>query len=151
MFKRLTTVMLSSALYLSAAAAQVPEYYQSNNGKSVVPVTPGSPLPVTLPGGGGGVLASDNHINVIIAITGVAVQFPSVALVNGLTCFSVIFSSNPIFIGGSNVSNQTAANWTASNGEMLQVNGQGWSRGISNANIEYINGTAGDGVTCGGN
>lgn len=111
-------------------------------------------LPVTLTTGSTITATSTNSTIVSnqakIATTGTAVQFQSAsaALSNGLTfCASTSNNSSGITVGGSGVTNTT--NGTG-NGAVLYP-GQCNSIGISNANLLYVNGTAGDIITFLGN
>lgn len=89
--------------------------------------------------------------NAVIATTGTAVQLTTTAqnLNNGLLCFAV--STGKIGIGfSSSVTNGNTAFSGAFVGTPI-ANGQGWSAAIGSPTAIWINGNAGDGVSCWGN
>lgn len=77
-----------------------------------------------------------------IAVTGTAVRLSStsVPLVNGVTLQASPDNAAPIVIGLSTVANTTDG---TGNGKVLQP-GQAWAFAVSDLNILYANGTAGD-------
>jgi hypothetical protein len=101
---------------------------------------------------GGGVFGSIVDFSFAIQVTGTPVQLPSNALKNGLTCYAVSLSGGKVSISQSATpSNPQSVAFSNSAVGTYLVGGQGWSAAINNSNIEYINGTAGDGVQCWGN
>jgi hypothetical protein len=109
------------------------------------PVGTANPLPTSSP-----TPSSFITFQAKISVNGTAVQLPSNALVNGLACAPLPGNIGTIEIGGNN-SVTTAVNGSG-NGYVTGPNGAaGWSQAISNSNLVWINGTAGDGVSCTGN
>ena len=149
------SVFLALLLCKSGYAQQSVQPVYNTGGYSYQAVdNQGHGLPVVLPGGGGGTTASWNPINAVIAVTGTALQVQALATPNsGLSCFVVAAGSNSVSIGkNSSVTNPQSVSFSGGSAVgVYEVNGQGWSAAINNANLVYINGTAGDGVTCWGN
>lgn len=77
---------------------------------------------------------------VIIAVTGTAVQFPSNALVNGLIITAFSGNTSVVTIGGSSVTDDIDG---TGNGYIL-AKGASTSAAVDNSDRIYINGTAGD-------
>lgn len=82
-----------------------------------------------------------------IAVTGTAVQLASNALVIGVSCFAKGANAASIEIGPSGVTNTVDG---TGNGDIIPA-GAARSFAVSNSNALYINGTAGDIVSCSGN
>lgn len=81
-----------------------------------------------------------------IVTTGVAVQFPSNQIVNGISGSTLTTNTNPSTIGGSSV---TSTFDGTGNGQIIQQ-GAGFAYGwpqITNSNQLWGNGTAGDIIT----
>lgn len=119
------------------------------------PYSVGNPLPVTISGGGGGgTIAALYTYNQVIAVTGTPIQLSAStqALANGLSCFVIAAGANKISIGSSgSVTNPQTVSFGGSAIGTYLSSGMGWAAGISAPNLIFINGTAGDGVTCWGN
>lgn len=82
-----------------------------------------------------------------ITTTGTAVQLPSNALLNGVKLWAATTNTAKVFYGPAGVNNSDAG---AGNGVGL-VAGQASAEAVSNSNLLYINGTAGDYVYYSGN
>lgn len=109
------------------------------------PVNSTYPLPVNTVAGG--FPAAPISFQSKIAVTGTAVQLPSNALVVGLICFAKSANTATIEFGPSGVTNTVDG---TGNGIIIAAGG-GWSTAVSNSSSVYINGTAGDIVSCSGN
>lgn len=81
-----------------------------------------------------------------IATTGVAVQFPSNQIVNGITGSALSSNTNMMAIGGSTVTSTVDG---TGGGQIIEQGGgfaYGWPQ-ITNSNQLWVNGTAGDIIT----
>lgn len=80
---------------------------------------------------------------VIVAVTGTAVQFPSNTLTQGVIITAHITNSGSVTLGGAAVTNTLSG---SGNGVELAA-GAALSAAITNTNVLYLNGTAGDWVS----
>lgn len=97
--------------------------------------------------GGGSLPASIDTNQVIVAVTGTAVQFPSNALVNGVIITAHGANAASVVLGGATITNTLTG---SGNGAEL-IAGSSVFTAVSNTNVLYLNGTAGDWVSFIGN
>jgi len=151
---RLSLALSALGLIFCAPSAWASNCYPLSNGQcypTMMLVDPVTGLPTSGGGGGGGSGGVNTNVivgQVKIATTGTRVQLPSNALANGLIVKSL--SANAAAgatIGGASVSN--AVDGTG-NGYVLAP-GEASSFAVSNSNLLYVNGTAGDIFTYEGN
>lgn len=102
-------------------------------------------LLTTMQSGGAITQAVSTTGQVVIEDTGVAVQLPSAALVNGVVIKAYSENSDPILVGDASVTN--AFDGTG-NGDIIEP-GERASYGVPNLDVLYINGTAGDFISYG--
>ena len=148
----LAQVIPNSATYPNGTKVDTQPTYTNNpnNGSPCLVGNTGCPVPGG-GGGGGGTSATIVSGQAVIAVTGTAVQFQtaSAALTNGLIfCAPSSNNSAGITVGGSGVTNTTTGG--TGNGYVIPPGACG-SLAISNANLLYFNGTAGDVLTYLGN
>ena len=96
-------------------------------------------------GGAANVASSLSFQQVIIATTGTAVQCPNMPAINGVRVTAHPLNASPTKVTGGTVGLSSVTNATTGtgNGELIQP-GQSMGYGASNANLLYLNGTAGD-------
>ena len=143
---------------LAAAAQQPPTVVSKCGTVPAGPWNPGAQAPQTVDtngnvcvntgGGSSGPAPAAIYSNqALIATPGTAVQLPSQTFQNGVVITALPTNTGNMTIGGSSVTSVT--NGTG-NGYVLTP-GQSISYAISNLNLIYINGTAGNGVSWTGN
>lgn len=146
-----------SAATLAATIAGNPAYTGSSSLEvqagvtttgAIVPLQVGADGTLVVSGGGGGTVPTSFISGQgKIATTGTAVQLSSHALTQGVAVTASAANAAPIVIGGSTVTNVVDGTGAG----VILAPGASASISISNTNILYINGTAGDIVSFIGN